>query len=429
MRKREASTGFEAPAPKLLIVDDALADLAGHYYEHSQAIREMHIPLGISTTILANAKFTPESHLDRDIVPLFTRSWMRGDCRVFGRFSFASELLRHSFHIYSRVSSYMRGRYFDCVFISNATIWDGFAYRVLLLTHKRKCLSRIVLLLRYGIQEFQDASTAVGPARRFLWKVLLNSFSAAQQTGEACIATDSVRLAKEFEVVTGVRPVVFPCPKVVCVDRPETANDPTRPYTFASLGAARLEKGIDLLQAATKKILSRCPKINIRFVIQWIGDVRRQDGTLLIRDEILLSDQRVNFIDKALSRDEYRKCLEETDCLVLPYRREKYAARISGIAVEAATSGIPAIYTADTWLSEFLSTYGAGIAFDDGDVRSLSEAMEVMYFERERFNGKARTRRHLALHENSPERMIESLWGRNPQIAEPTNNNSKRSNR
>jgi len=403
---------------RLLIVNDALADLAGHYYEHDQAIREMHLPLGISTTILANAKFTSDSEADRNIAPLFVRSWMRGDCRSSGRFSFALELLKHNLYIYSVVAAYLKGQYFDCMFVPNATIWDAFAYRALLLTHKPKRFARMVILLRFGMREFQDASAPVGRVRLLLWKILLNSFSQAQRKGVACLATDSARLAAEYEAATGVRPVIFPCPKVVTVERANPGSDPTRPYTFGCLGAARLEKGIDLLQTAAREMLAGHPEANVRFLIQWIEDVRRLDGSLLKKDEMLLGDRRVVFVDRPLSSKEYQEHLQEIDCMVLPYRREKYRSRISGVAVEAATSGISVVYTSDTWLSDFLDSYGAGIAFDDGDVQSLTKAMWAMYRNRNRFNEEAASKRHKALRENSPQRLMEGLWGYDPRNAE-----------
>jgi len=117
------------------------------------------------------------------------------------------------------------------------------------------------------------------------------------------------------------------------------------------------------------------------------------------------------FVRDELGSSEYDRILAQTHCMVLPYRREAYFARISGVAVEAVTAGIPVIYTEDTWTAELVRESGAGIGVADGDVAGLAQAMAEMARHYPRYRGQAEIRREAARVEHSGIEFLRRLWG------------------
>ena len=105
--------------------------------------------------------------------------------------------------------------------------------------------------------------------------------------------------------------------------------------------------------------------------------------------------------------------------MVLPYRRALYHSQISGVAVEAACAGIPMIYTADTWLSDFVGEQGAGIAVADGDVKGLADAIRTMATNYPAYKALAVERSAIARARNSPEEFARVLWGAGPNQVAP----------
>ncbi len=57
--------------------------------------------------------------------------------------------------------------------------------------------------------------------------------------------------------------------------------------------------------------------------------------------------------------------LERADGIILPYRRETYFARISGVAVEAMLLSKPLFYTSDTWVGSIAEQFGVGTPMPD----------------------------------------------------------------
>ena len=103
--------------------------------------------------------------------------------------------------------------------------------------------------------------------------------------------------------------------------------------------------------------------------------------------------------------------------MVLPYRRLMYQSRSSAVAVEAACSGIPMIYTADSWLSDFVAEQGAGIAVADGDVAGLARAILAMAADYPTHKAKAVEHSAIARARNSPEAFARVLWGTEPDTS------------
>jgi glycosyltransferase involved in cell wall biosynthesis len=247
---------------------------------------------------------------------------------------------------------------------------------------------------------------------------LIASFNAHIASSKVIFATDSERLADEYEALSSVRPEVFPSPRVG--PRPAAGSQETKGaeipiLRFSCLGPARFEKGIDILQDAIKLVLMRrrgpSEDREPHFTIQWNMAILDDSGRPYHPDPSLVADHRLEFIDAPLDAEAYQRELLRADCMILPYRRSSYFARISGVAVEAVTAGIPIIFTEDTWCATLVETSGAGLGVPDGDAAALAEAIEKMARSYQRYRSKALEMAEIARSVNSAENFICKLWG------------------
>jgi glycosyltransferase involved in cell wall biosynthesis len=191
-----------------------------------------------------------------------------------------------------------------------------------------------------------------------------------------------------------------------------------KPIVFGCYGAARWEKGSDVLQAAIRLVLQKAETLKseklkegfevaserwrvasgenqflpatsypllvtasgrpLHFKIQWVEDFRDGEGNLVSIDPWLREHQQVEVIGRYFEGDEYERRLGETDVMVLPYR-SPYRLRVSRVVIEAMLSGIPVIATRGTTLLEQAQAYGVGVGCYEDDAQSLSEAiLEVL---------------------------------------------------
>jgi glycosyltransferase involved in cell wall biosynthesis len=245
-----------------------------------------------------------------------------------------------------------------------------------------------------------------------LIKRVLAAYGPYVEKGLVCLASDSDQTAKDYELLSGVPFVVFPTPRVSALTAArKEKRDAGKPVVFTSLGPSRHEKGSDLLLAAIKAYLRLPAHPPARFVVQWTSDFADAEGKRIAPDECLVQQPEVDLVRRPLTSEEYDAKLLASDCIVMPYRWDPYFCRISGQAIEAATAGIPVVYTEDTWLERAMKRYGAGLAFRDGDVAHLVEKMAEMARRIDEFQAMAQAQAPVAKEVNSPENFLKCLWG------------------
>ena len=396
---------------RLLIVEEALRDFVGHWYEYVKAVAALGRAAGAEVAIVGHADAGEPLRAELGVVPLFERSPWDGDYRRGGWIERKLGFFRHNWLVFATMRAYLRehGR-FDCLFAPTVVGHHVWGWR-LLWALERKRIGRLVLLIRNNAGDYAPGD----PTPRFGWAARLfglglRSFAGHVANGRVTLATDSERLAEEYQRLAGLRPVVFPSPRVA---RPKPAARRKRsgPLRFAALGPARFEKGIDVLQRAIALYLAAPANPPARFVIQWPDAIADAAGRPYPPDPSLAGSGHVEFLTDRLASADYDALLAASDCVVLPYRRSSYYARISGVAVEAATAGLPVIATADTWTAELVATSGAGLATPDGDAPALAAAMAELARDYPRYRAQAEARREAALADHDGQAFLAKLWG------------------
>ena len=378
-----------------------------------KAVVDLNRAEGVVVTTVAHATIAPEIAAEIAAVPAFARSNWDGVYQHPQAWRRYLGVLRHNWLVFRTMRRIVAEHGpFDCLFAPTVVVHHALGWRLLLAWHGRR-IGRMVLLVRNNAGSYAPGSTTpVFRRSAALLRMALKSFAGPIAMGKAVLATDSTRLAREYELLCGIAPRVFPSPRITpfpSQDRP--AKAPGEPLVFSCLGPARFEKGIDLLQAAIRMCLDRGLARPLRFVIQWNQPVLNADGSTYAPDPDLVASPCVEFLSAPLDSAEYAAAIDGADCLLLPYRRDSYFARISGVAVEAATAGIPMIYTDDTWTADLVAQVGAGIGTPDGDAAALAEAIMAMAEGFDHYREQAMARRGAAQAAHSAHAFVARLWG------------------
>lgn len=393
----------------LLIFDPMLASKWGHWFEYDRAVAEFHAAVGCEVTIVCHADFAHSRELEAlgaTVLPRISFSpWQDfgPGGGLIGELARMAKVARH----YREVLAPILGtQSFDCVFHPNTLASDLLAWSLMPRVILQR-VNRVVLATWNTVGDYAHAGPPRFARKLGYWRLLARWLDRRMGPHWAFL-TDSKRLGSEYERIAGLRPVHLPSPRAF---EPGTARPPGEPLHFGSPGGARLEKGIDIFQAALERLNLQSALNELRVTIQWNRPVTRRDGSEVRSSAALEAAAGVRFVHDDLGSDEYDALMRSYDCIVLPYRRWAYQSRSSAVAIEAACAGIPMIYTAGTWLADFVAEQGAGIAVNDGDAEGLAGAILAMAADYPAHKARAIERSAIARARNSPEAFARVLWG------------------
>jgi len=398
---------------RLLIVEEALKDSTGHFYEYVKSVAELNAAAGGETLVVSHAGADPQIQQELGAAPLFARSNWDGVYNYPSAWKRYLGIARHNVYVWRVMSKFVRRHGpFDALFAPTVVIYQLIGWRLLMAFHGGRGVKQIIMLFRNNAGSYADGgSIPVFKRSAVILKWTIRSFLPLIAKGQARFVTDSAKLAIEYRLLSGVEPEVWPSPRVASYAPLSTDERPIgAPVVFSCLGPARFEKGIDVMQAAIKAYLDAHPNGAARFVIQWNAPILDAAGAPYLPDADLRADPRVTLIEDSMSSAAYDAAIAATDVMLLPYRRASYFARISGVAVEAATAGVPVIYTSDTWCEDFIGEFGAGIGVADNDVTGLADAIAAMTENYAGFRAQARVRAEMARKSHSGDAFLDKLW-------------------
>ena len=398
---------------RLLVVEEVVKGSLGHWYGYVRAVVAMNRAEGVDARAVTHAKIDPALAREIGAIPAFDRSNWDGVYDGPGRWRSLAGMVRHNWLVYRTMSRILREHGpVDCLFVPTVWLHHVWGWRLLMAVHGRS-IGRLVLLFWMVPGTHLPITKPPVFARSMAiigWAI--RSFSRQIKRGKVVFATDNSRLTSLYQSLCGTEPVVFPSPLIAPMARQaRPGKKPGDAIIFSSLGPPRFEKGIDLLQAAIKACLAQGFSRPVKFVIQWNTAIRDPAGNTYAPDRELLTDPRVEFLNQSLSSADYAAATGATDCMLLPYRHAAYTMRSSGVAIEAATAGIPMVYTRDTWNADLVESCGSGVAIDDGDVAGLVCAIQQIVDHYQDYRDQAAARSVVARQVHSPAAFMARLWG------------------
>lgn len=119
-------------------------------------------------------------------------------------------------------------------------------------------------------------------------------------------------------------------------------------------GDAREEKGFHLLPGLVRDLQADLFSTGrVRLVAQaYYNSEPGEPGARIALGELEERPrEQVTLVRKALSGNDYRDHVTRADIALIPYHRDNYSARSSGIFTEAAAAGIPTLVPAGSWMA------------------------------------------------------------------------------
>ena len=401
---------------RLLIVEEALKNHTGHWYEYNRAVTEFNRTAGVNVAVVAHQTIAPKIAQELSAIPLFEYTNWDGIYYSPSAWRRYLGILKHNWYVYRTIDKFLaESEGYDCIFVPTVVIYHWIAWLGLTHKYQGRKFKRLVLFIRNNAGSYPNGATQpVFQRHTILLKQVLRAYQRWIQAGLVCLGTDSARHATEYKLLSGLEIKVFPHPKVQFsepIGKVPEPRSPDAPVVFSCLGPSRLEKGTDILQAAILHLQQTQPDLNAKFVIQWNQEILKEDGSVFAKSVELERGGKVLFLTHDLTSEDYNDYLTQSDCIVLPYRRQAYYTRLSGIAIEAAMLGIPMIYTRDTWLEDAVSNYGSGLGVENEDPVGLAQAIAVMTAKIDQYRSNAQQRVAVAQAYHSSQIFLKCLWG------------------
>ncbi|MDB9944214.1 hypothetical protein OAD19_04295 [Octadecabacter sp.] len=158
---------------------------------------------------------------------------------------------------------------------------------------------------------------------------------------------------------------VLPCSVLPGDDVPDRVQGPS--FRVGMLGGPRGEKGSFRLPSIVRSIAGQSRKMKdapkVTLVIQASLNFRMRTLSMLVpllRAKLTPGNPGVEIIWGAQSGEDYRRALFGLDCVLLPYRLDRYATSGSGMVIDAVNAEVPVIRTRGMAMSQRLS-FGNGI--------------------------------------------------------------------
>lgn len=361
---------------RLLIIEEALRDLKAHWFEYIKTIAEESQQKGWFVEVACHQNAASKIQQTFSSLPIFRyaryldnkNNRLPGD-RYYGFILHSIRSLKVLWPLLKQQPQY------DAIFLPTVLMHHLLAWWCIMTFHSNRPRHLTLFFVTNPGVWKKQTNSAVLTKSSMLTGQLLKLFTGKVKQQIVTLAVETQVAKQEFEALTQLPFSLFPHP----VSAYSTSITSTQsPLNFACYGFARYEKGSDLLQLAIEKLLKEHPEVTAKFSIQWLDSFTLPNGSTCEIRNLLKSHPNVRIVDRAMMPEEYQRLLQQTSCMILPYRNSSYYARVSRVAIEAAYQGIPMIYTRGGWLEEAVSNYGSGIGIQDESLEDLVEAIITM---------------------------------------------------
>jgi glycosyltransferase involved in cell wall biosynthesis len=354
---------------RALIIDPALRSKGGHHYNTVLRLQGELSKLGIGFSCLASA------YADRDVVsafgctPTFTKS-------VYGRdYTDAGEFTRNVAETSQQLSRALRrAPSADLLILPCCDQVLAMAVARYLKRRKLVYAPHVVLWLLYG-PHFKmatgDPSAAAATAEcRDAFTELKDSLNGSKQHLQAYCETSA--MAAFYRALLDLDVQIAPGPGLVPVSRTVRTERPGSAPAIVCAGFANRPKGYRLLPGAIEHVLQR--DRDVTFLIHGIVDGSDAQDEQATFDRLSALGERVVVRQDVLAQEEYAAWLARADLVLLPYDREVYKSRGSGIFTEAQRLGIPVIATGGCAFAQPAFEGGWGVEIADYSTEGVARA-------------------------------------------------------
>tara|TARA_R110002110_G_scaffold403866_1_gene621835 strand:+ start:2146 stop:9000 length:6855 start_codon:yes stop_codon:yes gene_type:complete len=237
------------------------------------------------------------------------------------------------------------------------------------------------------------------------WRPLIAEFAGNAQI---YLTVPTQRVGRDVEKYFGLKLQVAPHPSTTFSDAAaaELASSPkrSRPERPVVLfpGGVRTEKGFGLT-VEVAELLKGATDLTLRIRAN-------EDNSQSAAMELLenLRETTAETVDGYMTEDAFSQFLSNADVIVCPYLPSHFAARTSGLVIDAMILGQPVVALKDTWLGDFIEQEGFGIAAEPNGA-SIAAAIRQVVSDYATFASHAAKARNAYLLTNSWARLVQSI--------------------
>jgi glycosyltransferase involved in cell wall biosynthesis len=360
-----------------LIIEDALQDRTGHWFESMRTFRDGLVALGDDVRLVVSKKAEPfiiDQLNARPVLPSSIWHRMSDDAGALTRYF---RVPWHAFQTWRTVRGELKAdSQYDIIFVPTVSVHHllGWVWPIKgLLRNSRARIVLYFLSTSIRVQADGNPEWIKSPTTRLMAR-LLCSMRKEIERGKVIIGVETIPLRDAFSQVAGILVRYLPQPVAVFAIGVRKKNEE---LLFGCYGAARYEKGSDVVVAAIEAFLRKYPDSRVKFAVQWLKDFSLPNGRMSGIPPALKQDPRIEIIRHFFREGEYASWLEDTDAVILPYRVSSYGLRGSRVLIEAMVHGVPVIATRGTTLAEQAEEFGAAVLCEDGDTQSVTEAIRM----------------------------------------------------
>jgi glycosyltransferase involved in cell wall biosynthesis len=365
-----------------LIVEDALRDRKGHWFEAVTTFYRGFRSLGDEVVVLADAAVAPDIRDSLAAVPILPPSiWHRAGDGA-GRATRYARVLIHPWQTWRIMRRYLKAnQQFDAIFVPTVGLYHLLAWIWLIKRTLRNRPTRVLLFfihLPAGWDSQSGRPVPDGSPTSWLLFRLLRWLHREIKSGKVVLGAETELTRSAVKSFSGVPVTVFP-QIVIPLPASESGKVPSRDgIEMGCYGPSRAEKGSDVLQEAIAIYRRRFPASRARFTLHWTQDFAGKEGRVITQSPELLRDSRVQYVTRYFDHAEYEEQIRRTHVMLLPYRLSSYRLRGSRVVMEAVVNGIPVVATRGTALAEVVEAFGSGLYCEDGDPENLARAIREM---------------------------------------------------
>jgi glycosyltransferase involved in cell wall biosynthesis len=387
-----------APQKKLIILDPSLKNMGGHFYEYDAAIAEAALRRAMPTWIYVHKSCDGGlTILGGEIHPWFSAEWSAagGRARTAVRHllrKLPTALRAPLARIGRRVWNQVKKRRRKPVTTGTATLSDAarlFENEVAAALRHARCSSDDIIFLptirtselfalwkavqrtsdfhflQFHIVLRRDASEMDFPEDGAPGiSVMFREIQGAPAGKTFRFYCDTAQLCADYTSLTDdllefrLLPIPFPDPNYDPTSLQKWSAGPAIKLVY--LGGARVEKGFHLISGAMRFLQKAYPgKILWRLQAPLSGGLEEPEVIEARREMTSVRDGSIELVERNLTSAEFQSLLLSADIVLLPYLREFYRARSSGILVQVLAAGKPVIVPSGTWLSSQTNETGA----------------------------------------------------------------------
>ncbi len=357
---------------RALIIDPALRSKGGHHYNTVLRLQDELSKLGVGFSCLGSAYADREVVHDLGCTPSFTKS-------VYGRdYADAGEFARNVAETSGQLSQALRQAASPELLILPCCD-QVLAMAVAQYLKRRRLMyaPHVMLWLLYGpdrrtaTDDPSDAAADLECRDAFAnLKAGLNSRAGSERRLQAYCETPA--MAAFYRALLDLDVQIAPGPELILAGRTGRAESPQSAATIVCAGFANRPKGYRLLPGAIEHVLQH--HHDVTFLIHGIVEGSDAENEQATFDRLSALGERVVVRQDVLAQEEYAAWLARADLLLLPYDRNVYKSRGSGLFTEAQRLGIPVIATAGCAFAQPAFEGGWGVEIADYTSEGVARA-------------------------------------------------------